>query len=93
MKLSQFGSDLSIGQKQRIAVARTILMAKDEDAFLLLDEPTSSIDRKTSESLLSALKKSFKGALVATHRESQKDIFDNEINIDGLTKCIVDDRV
>ena len=82
MRLSQFGNGLSVGQKQRIAVARTILMAQDEDAFLLLDEPTSSVDVETSESLLSALKSSFKGALVATHAADQKEIFDSEINID-----------
>ena len=82
MMLSQFGNGLSVGQKQRIAVARTILAAKDRNAFLLLDEPTSAVDKETSESLLIALKKSFTGALVATHTEGQKEIFANEICID-----------
>ncbi len=50
--LGNSGNELSGGQAQRIAIARA--MAKDSD-IILLDEPTSSLDKVTAEKVIDAL--------------------------------------
>lgn len=61
------GVRLSGGQQQRIGIARAILR---DSPILLLDEPTSSLDRKTEASLMEALAKvsAKPTTLVVTHR-------------------------
>ena len=54
-------SKLSVGQKQRIAIARGLL--KDA-SILILDEPTSALDPETESYLVSALKEAAKNKLV-----------------------------
>jgi ATP-binding cassette, subfamily B, bacterial len=44
--IKEKGVNISGGQKQRLALARGILAAKDSE-IILLDEPTSSVDPKT----------------------------------------------
>lgn len=56
---------LSMGQLQRIAIARAILM--DRPIFLL-DECTSALDQQTELSVLKALNTLGGGAVLATHR-------------------------
>jgi len=51
-ELGERGASLSVGERQRIAVARAFL--KDAP-ILILDEPTSSIDSKTEAVILDAL--------------------------------------
>ena len=63
--VGQFGEGLSVGQRQRIAVARALL---SDARVLLLDEITSSLDIQTADALLNALKKDYPVALFATHR-------------------------
>jgi ATP-binding cassette subfamily B protein len=61
------GMRLSGGERQRISLARAFL--KDAPV-LLLDEPTSSVDVKTEESILEAMRRLMKGrtSLMITHR-------------------------
>ena len=61
------GSKLSMGQKQRIGLARAIVR---EPKLLILDEPTSSLDSPTEHRLLDTLKEAIKGrtAIWVTHR-------------------------
>jgi ABC-type methionine transport system ATPase subunit len=52
--LSAAGSGLSIGQKQRIAIARAFLRPSP---ILLLDEPTAALDAKSEELVTAAIVK------------------------------------
>jgi subfamily B ATP-binding cassette protein MsbA len=63
------GVRLSMGQRQRIALARVFLR---NPRILILDEPTASVDQKTEETLKEAFKKLLKSrtAIIITHRPS-----------------------
>ena len=63
------GVNLSGGQKQRLALARGILAARDSD-FVLLDEPTSSVDPRTEAMIYEGLFKAFsdKAIVSSMHR-------------------------
>ena len=52
--MSAAGSGLSIGQKQRIAIARAFLRPSP---ILLLDEPTAALDSKSEELVTAAIVK------------------------------------
>ena len=65
----RLASSLSLGQKQRIAIARAIsIMPK----ILLADEPTGNLDSENSKGILEILKKLSKQILVivVTHNEN-----------------------
>jgi ABC-type multidrug transport system fused ATPase/permease subunit len=61
------GASLSVGQKQRLGIARAILR---DPRLLILDEPTSSLDSKTEEHVVETLREVAKGrtTLVVSHR-------------------------
>ncbi len=63
------GATLSVGQRQRIAIARALL--KDAP-ILILDEPTSALDAETEQTLMEALKRLMKNrtTLIIGHRLS-----------------------
>ncbi len=63
------GLKLSGGEKQRVAIARTILK---DTPILLFDEATSALDSKTEQDILQSLKEVSKGrtTLVIAHRLS-----------------------
>ncbi len=66
-RLKQFPSDLSGGEQQRVAIARSI--ASDTN-IILADEPTGNLDEKTSQEVFSyflKLRKNNKTILIATH--------------------------
>ena len=62
-------SKLSVGQKQRISIARGLLK---ESRILILDEPTSALDPETESYLIEALQEAAKKKLVViiAHRLS-----------------------
>jgi ATP-binding cassette subfamily B protein/subfamily B ATP-binding cassette protein MsbA len=61
------GGHLSVGQRQRIGIARAFLK---NAPILLLDEPTSALDPKTESSIMETIKELMRGrtTLIATHR-------------------------
>ena len=67
--LSERGGDLSIGQRQRLAIARALV--KDAPV-LILDEPTSALDLQTEAALIDSLDRLARGrtTLVIAHRLS-----------------------
>jgi ATP-binding cassette subfamily B protein len=61
------GARLSMGQKQRLGLARALVR---DPKLLILDEPTSSLDSPTEHRMLDTLKEAIKGrtAIWVTHR-------------------------
>ena len=73
------GDTLSVGQKQRLSIARGIVR---QTPILVLDEPTAALDPKTENALVDALRNAAKGRLVvviahrlSTIREADRIIF------------------
>ncbi|MFT7252106.1 MAG: ABC-type lipoprotein export system ATPase subunit [Flavobacterium sp.] len=79
---SKLPSQLSVGQQQRVSIARALI---NEPNVLLADEPTSSLDDKNTEivvELLTSLSKEYKAALIiVTHDNRIKEKFHNQITM------------
>ena len=80
--LHKLPSQLSIGQQQRVSIARALI---NSPKLLLADEPTSSLDDENAyivADMLAALAKQFGTALViVTHDQRLKDRFHNQISL------------
>ncbi len=79
--LKEHGSGLSLGQMQRLAIARAIY----QDApILLLDEATSSLDEKIEQTVLDNLSKlKNKTIIFVTHHKAVLAITDKEVAFPG----------
>jgi len=72
------GVNLSGGEKQRLALARGLLASSDK-TFVLLDEPTSSVDSKNERAIYENIFREFneKTIISSIHRLHLLTLFDN----------------
>ncbi|MEC4728053.1 cysteine/glutathione ABC transporter permease/ATP-binding protein CydD [Shewanella sp. D64] len=83
-KVGEQASTLSVGQAQRIALARAL--GQNAQLFLL-DEPTASLDSHSEQAVQQALKEAMAKAscLMVTHRLDQLHQMDNILVLDNGT--------
>ncbi len=91
------GLNLSVGQKQRLALARGLFAARFS-SLILMDEPTSSVDLPTEKEILTGVIQAFPEAtlLVSLHRLHLLPQFDSiimlkegEVVARGSTKALL----
>lgn len=85
-KLDTSASDLSGGEKQRLTLARVLLMKKAN--VFLLDEPASSLDDETTEHVLNEFINQAKEQqiIMVTHDKRVSDQYaDQKINMDDYS--------
>jgi ATP-binding cassette subfamily C protein LapB len=83
MPIAERGRSLSGGQKQSIAVARSILR---KPRILFLDEPTSAADTSSERQLVANLKAGLPAdttIIVSTHRDGMPDLVDRLVVFDN----------
>jgi ATP-binding cassette subfamily B protein len=80
--LGEAGVNLSGSQRQRLALARALLL---EPPILILDDPTASVDPKTEHEIVSALRSAMAGrtAFIVANRLSLLQRADNILVLDG----------
>ncbi|MCI9233708.1 MAG: peptidase domain-containing ABC transporter [Bacilli bacterium] len=80
MVLEENGANLSGGEKQRVVLARTLLLPF---SILLLDEATSQIDSDMERRILKRLFKKYpnRTMIMVSHRLDNLDLFDQKIEI------------
>ncbi|HBJ72234.1 MAG TPA: ABC transporter, partial [Actinobacteria bacterium] len=79
------GSGISVGQAQRLALARAMIR---EPAILILDEPTAALDSRSEGAVLHALKRAAEQGvivLVVAHRQAMLAIADRIVHVPGST--------
>jgi len=81
-RLGRAGGKLSVGQKQRLSIARALVR---NAGILILDEPTSALDSETENRLVAALREAGRSSvvLVIAHRLSTVRAADQIAFVDG----------
>lgn len=85
-KLGEFGSKISGGQAQRIAIARSLYQKTD---ILIFDEPTSMLDEENINSFIKLINvlKVQQAVLIVTHNKKIIDICDEKYFLENM-KCL-----
>ncbi len=78
-QISNYSNPFSSGEKQRILLCRALLSDKE---ILLLDEPTSNLDQKTTNLIVNKLKESQRTVLFTTHNTQSLEFIDSVLNIE-----------
>jgi len=88
-RINHYPSELSVGEMQRIAIARALI---NEPQIILADEPTGSLDRVTAKEvfrMLYKLKNSNRLIIYATHNRYFANMADCKLEmIDGNIKTV-----
>jgi len=88
-RINHYPSELSVGEMQRIAIARALI---NEPQIILADEPTGSLDRVTAKEvfkMLYKLKNSNRLIVYATHNRFFANMADCKLEmIDGNIKTV-----
>ena len=83
--LNQKASNLSVGQQQRVAVARALI---GSPSIIVADEPTSSLDTEAQELFLDLMfdqiSKNSSTLLMVSHDKSLTNYFDHVIDINEI---------
>ena len=89
-QLTENGSNLSAGQRQRIFIARALFKASE---LAVLDEPTSNLDPNTENKIIQNIFENYKdlAIIMCTHKYSNLDKFDLILNVDKGKLEKVDD--
>ena len=96
--LGKAGNTLSVGQQQRLCIARGLVR---NTRILILDEPTAALDPDTENALVNSLKQAAEGRLViviahrlSTIRQATKILFlqDGEILEQGSHTELMEDK-
>lgn len=80
-RMKDSAANLSGGELQRLAIARAVGADK---SFLLADEPTGNLDRKTAKDVMRVLREltsKGKGILMATHDPFVADLCDHVVDL------------
>ena len=84
-RMGEFPPALSLGEQQRVAVARILA---SRPSLILADEPTSSLDdanaKRVAEALLAAAGKST--LIVVSHDHRLKSYFQKNLNFEGYNR-------
>ena len=87
--IGERGARLSVGQKQRLSIARALI--RDPDV-LIMDEPTSSLDSGIEAAIFRSLPEMFgqKTVFIISHREAPIRDADRVIRLDGKGTAAID---
>ena len=84
--LGRSGQGLSLGERQRLALARALLSPAP---LVVLDEPTAHLDGATEQTvidLIGALRDQGRTVLVIAHRSRLVDVADHVVRVDALAE-------
>lgn len=80
-------TELSVGQQQRVAVARALIGAPE---IIIADEPTSALDAENRESFIQLLfqecERSSATLIFVSHDRSLGDLFDRRISLGSINR-------
>lgn len=82
VQISDFGNNISVGQIQRIGIARALYK---DSKILIFDEATSSLDEETENGILTTIKdlnESGKMIIFITHKKKIAEKFDKIFNLE-----------